>query len=218
MGYREGVTALPDFQRMPCQGWERAMALELRMAKSGEAEALEAIRTLLTVIGEDPDREGLRDTPARILKSWSEVFAGYGHDPARILSTTFDEGEGYQEMVLLRNIPFHSTCEHHWLPFEGIAHVAYLPSQRVVGLSKLARLVDCFARRLQIQERMTRQISRSLMAHVAARGAAVLIEAHHGCMSCRGIRKVGASMLTSSYEGEFQRPERRAEFLALVKA
>jgi GTP cyclohydrolase I len=194
------------------------MALELRLAKSAEAEAQAAIRTLLTVIGEDPDREGLRDTPARILKSWSELFAGYGQEPAQILSTTFDEGEGYQEMVLLRNIPFHSTCEHHWLPFEGIAHVAYLPSQRVVGLSKLARLVDCFARRLQIQERMTQQITRSLMTHLAARGAAVILEAQHGCMSCRGIRKVGASMLTAAYEGEFRLPERRAEFVALAKA
>lgn len=183
-----------------------------------DTDALSAIRTLLTVIGEDPDREGLSDTPARILKSWTELFAGYRQSPDSILSTTFDEVDGYQEIVLLRGIPFHSTCEHHWLPFEGTAHVAYLPNGRVVGLSKLARLVDCFARRLQIQERLTQQIVDSLMAHLAARGAAVLIEARHSCMSCRGIRKEGASMLTAAYAGEFHRPERRAEFFSLIKA
>ncbi len=194
------------------------MALELKLAKASEVAALEALRTLLTAIGEDPDREGLRETPARILKSWSELFAGYRQAPESILSTTFADVDGYQEMVLLRDIPFHSTCEHHWLPFEGKAHVAYLPGQRVVGLSKLARLVDCFARRLQIQERLTQQVLQALMTHLSARGAAVLIEARHACMSCRGIRKDGASMLTSAFAGELLQSERRAEFLALVKA
>ncbi|HEY9857202.1 MAG TPA: GTP cyclohydrolase I FolE [Stenomitos sp.] len=194
------------------------MALELRVAKACEDDALEAIRTLLTYLGEEPDREGLSGTPARILKSWSELFAGYRQSPESLLSTTFDEVEGYREIVLLRDIPFHSTCEHHWLPFEGVAHVAYLPGQRVVGLSKLARLVDCFARRLQIQERMTQQVMQALMTHLSARGAAVMIEARHSCMSCRGIRKEGAMMVTTAYAGEFLQPERRTEFLALIKA
>lgn len=193
------------------------MAIEFRLPKTSDREALEAIRTLLKVIGEDPDREGLRDTPSRLLKSWTELFAGYRHAPERVLSTTFDEVEGYQEMVLLRGIPFHSTCEHHWLPFEGEAHVAYLPHERVVGLSKLARLVDGFARRLQIQERLTQQIVQALMTHLCARGAAVMIEARHSCMSCRGIRKEGATMVTTAFDGEFRQPERRAEFLALIK-
>lgn len=194
------------------------MALELRVAMSRDEEALMAIRTLLRVIGEDPEREGLQETPARILKSWSELFAGYQQAPERLLATTFDEVEGYQESVLLRDIPFHSTCEHHWLPFEGVAHVAYLPNDRVVGLSKLARLVECFARRLQIQERMTQQILQALMTHLSARGAAVLLEARHSCMSCRGIRKEGATMVTSAFAGDFRQPERRAEFLALIRA
>lgn len=193
------------------------MAVELRLVEPRQDDTLEAIRTLLFAIGEDPDRDGLRDTPARMLKSWTEVFAGYRQDPARILATTFDEVMGYQEMVLLRDIPFHSTCEHHWLPFHGTAHVAYLPGDRVVGLSKLARLVDCFARRLQIQERLTQQIARSLMEHLGARGVATVVQAQHGCMSCRGIRKDGASMVTSAFEGEFRTPETRAEFLALIR-
>jgi GTP cyclohydrolase I len=193
------------------------MALELKLAKASQGDALEALRILLTAIGEDPDREGLRETPARILKSWSELFAGYRQASESILSTTFD-ADGYQELVLLRDIPFHSTCEHHWLPFEGVAHVAYLPGQRVVGLSKLARLVDCFARRLQIQERLTQQVLQALMTQLSARGAAVLIEARHACMSCRGIRKEGASMLTSAFAGELRQSDRRAEFLTLVKA
>lgn len=194
------------------------MAIEFKLAKACEDDALDAIRALLIYLGEDPDREGLTGTPARILKSWSELFAGYHQAPESILSTTFDEVEGYQEIVMLRAIPFHSTCEHHWLPFEGVAHVAYLPSQRVVGLSKLARLIDCFARRLQIQERMTQQINQALMTHLSARGAAVMIEAHHSCMNCRGVRKEGASMVTTAFAGEFRLPERRAEFLALTKA
>jgi GTP cyclohydrolase I len=193
------------------------MAVELRIVEPRQDEGLEALRTLLKVIGEDPDREGLQDTPARVLKSWTELFAGYRQDPEEILSTTFEEVEGYRQMVLLKDIPFHSTCEHHMLPFTGVAHVAYLPHRRVVGLSKLARLVDCFARRLQIQERLTQQVVGSLMTHLGARGAAVVVEAQHGCMSCRGIRKEGASMITSAFEGDLRHPEQRSEFLTYIK-
>lgn len=181
------------------------------------ADAKLALRTLLRHLGEDPDREGLLDTPARVLRSWKELFAGYGEDPAAVLGTTFD-ADGYDELVLLKDIPFHSTCEHHMLPFTGVAHVGYLPEGRVVGLSKLARLVDCYARRLQIQERLTRQVAGSLMSHVHARGAAVVIEAHHGCMSCRGARKSGSTMVTYGFEGAMREPDRKAAFLAAVRS
>ena len=181
---------------------------------AAEAEAL--IRSLLRHLGEDPTREGLLETPARVLRSWRELLAGYGEDPAEVLGTSF-AAEAYDEPVLLRDIPFHATCEHHMLPFTGVAHVAYLPADRVVGLSKLARLVDCFARRLQLQERLTSQVCQALSAHTGARGAAVMVEAHHGCMSCRGARKAGATMVTSAFEGEMREPGRRAEFLAAVR-
>lgn len=192
------------------------MAIETQVPMSQEERVRQALRTLLEAIGEDPDREGLKDTPDRVLRSWKEIYAGYHQDPAEILSTTFEEVEGYQEFVLLKDIPFDSTCEHHMLPFDGVAHIAYLPSDRVVGLSKLARLVDCFARRLQIQERMTQHIAQALMTHLGARGAAVLVEGVHGCMTCRGVRKEGSTMVTTAFEGEFGRPERRSEFLMLT--
>ncbi|MEB3196489.1 MAG: GTP cyclohydrolase I FolE [Candidatus Sericytochromatia bacterium] len=178
--------------------------------------AMEAVRTLLAYIGEDPDREGLLDTPDRVVRAYAEQFAGYQQDPASILATTFAEVEGYQDLVVLRDIPFHSTCEHHLQPFDGIAHVAYLPGERVVGLSKLARLVDCFARRAQIQERLTRQITRSLMEHLQPRGAAAYVEAAHGCMRCRGVRKEGARMITTAYEGDLTSASWKDEFLRLV--
>lgn len=186
-------------------------------AAVSEEAAKNALRTLLAYIGEDPDREGLQETPARVLRSYTEIFAGYHQDPAEILSTTFAEVEGYDEMVLLKDIPFHSTCEHHLQPFEGLAHVAYLPGERVVGLSKLARLVDCFARRAQIQERLTKQVVQSLMDHLEPRGAAALIEAKHGCMRCRGVRKEGSSMVTTAYAGDFAEAANRQEFLQLVR-
>jgi len=193
------------------------MAVEIRIPCRKRDRAEEALRLLLETIGEDPDREGLLETPSRILRSWDEIFQGYRQDPAEILATTFEEVEGYGEIVLLKNIPFHSTCEHHMLPFEGEAHVAYLPGGSVVGLSKLARLVDCFARRLQIQERMTQQIADALMVHLQARGAAVLVAGTHGCMACRGVRKEGARMVTLAFEGDFRTPERRSELLLLTK-
>lgn len=193
------------------------MAIDFPRTLSRQELARKALRTLLEVIGEDPDREGLQETPDRVLRSWEEIFAGYCQDPAEILSTTFDEVEGYSEVVLLKEIPFHSTCEHHMLPFEGVAHVAYLPENRVVGLSKLARLVDCFARRLQIQERLTQSIAQALMEHLDARGAAVMIRAVHGCMTCRGVRKEGAAMVTVAFLGDYKTPEWRNEFFSMVR-
>lgn len=176
-----------------------------------------ALRTILKSLGEDPDREGLLETPDRVIRSWGELFAGYRQSPEEILSTTFEEVEDYDEMVLLKDIPFHSTCEHHMLGFDGKAHVAYLPSRKVVGLSKLARLVDCYARRLQIQERLTRQIVQALMDYLQPRGAAVVVEAAHGCMVCRGVKKEGASMVTSAFEGAMRDPAIRSEFLTLIR-
>jgi GTP cyclohydrolase I len=181
------------------------------------AKAREAVREMLLAMGENPDREGLQDTPDRVIRSWTELYAGYHQDPADILKTTFGDVNGYDEMILLKDIPFHSTCEHHMLPFEGTAHVAYLPKDRVVGLSKLARLVDCFARRLQIQERMTREIANALMDHLQPLGCGVVIEASHGCMVCRGVKKEGARMVTSALDGDFRNPATRAEFMALIK-
>lgn len=175
------------------------------------------VRGILIAIGEDPDREGLLETPKRVVKSWKEIFGGYSENPEQILSTVFEDGT-CDEMVLLKNIPFASTCEHHMLPFIGTAHVAYVPDGKVVGLSKLARLVDCFAKRLQIQEKMTKQVSDSIQTHLKPKGVAVVIEAHHQCMSCRGIRKTGTVMVTSSMTGIFmEKPETRSEFMSLIK-
>lgn len=179
--------------------------------------ARDALREILRAIGEDPTREGLLDTPDRVIRSWSEIFAGYGQNPSEILARTFEDVNGYDEMILLKDIPFHSTCEHHMLPFQGRAHVAYLPKERVVGLSKLARLVDCYARRLQIQERMTREIASALMTHLQPEGCGVVIEASHGCMVCRGVKKEGATMVTSALEGEFRNTATRAEFMSLIR-
>lgn len=167
-----------------------------------DAPPVDNVRRLLQYIGEDPQREGLLDTPARVVKALREMTCGYGIDPKQVLSTMFSESA--DELVLLRNIPFVSLCEHHMLPFHGVAHVAYLPGERVVGLSKLARLVDCFAKRLQIQERMTHEITTALMAHLNPRGAAAIVIAHHSCMSCRGVQKSGTEMITSSMLGDFR--------------
>lgn len=176
---------------------------------------MEAVRQLLLAIGQDPAREGLVDTPRRVIKSLLEMTSGYHDDPAAILATTFDES--CDEMVLLRSITFQSMCEHHMLPFVGVAHVAYLPGKRVVGLSKLARLVQCFARRLQVQERMTREIADAMMQHLEAAGAAVVVKARHECMTNRGIRQPGAEMITSCVLGKFREDRAvREEFLALI--
>lgn len=176
------------------------------------------VRELLIAIGEDPMREGLLQTPKRVAKSWNELYAGYNQSPSEILSTVFEDG-ACDEVVLLKNIAFSSMCEHHMLPFVGVAHIAYLPSGKVVGLSKLARLTDCFAKRLQIQEKMTSQIADAIEEHLKPRGTAVIIEAHHQCMSCRGICKQNTIMVTSAMRGVFRNDQTaRSEVLSLIKS
>ena len=180
-------------------------------------EAEDAVRILLRWAGDDPDREGLRDTPARYVTAFDEWFAGYGSDPSEILARTFEEVEGYDEMVVLRNVRFESHCEHHIAPIIGRAHVAYLPDRRVVGISKLARLVDAFAKRLQIQEKMTAQIANTLNDVLQPKGVGVVIEASHGCMTTRGIHKSGLTMVTSQMIGAFREHDTtRREFLAAI--
>jgi len=180
-----------------------------------EDSAEQAVATLLRFIGEDTGRDGLLDTPSRVVRAWREMTAGYGEDPAEILSRTFEESS--DEMIVLRGITFYSVCEHHLLPFYGTASVGYLPG-RVVGISKLARLVNCFARRLQIQERMTRQIAEAVEEHLDARGVGVVIRAHHLCMGCRGVRQEETEMVTSSMLGTLRSdPTSRAEFFRLCK-
>lgn len=175
-----------------------------------------AVRSLLTAIGEDPDREGLRDTPDRIARAYAEVFAGLTADPAEVLATTFDVG--HSEMVLVRDIPLYSTCEHHLLPFHGVAHVGYIPGPdgRITGLSKLARLVDVFARRPQVQERLTTQVADALVEHLRPRGAIVVVECEHLCMSMRGVRKPGSRTVTSAVRGQMRDGATRAEAMGLI--
>jgi GTP cyclohydrolase IA len=185
--------------------------------KPSRAEAEAAIRTLLLWAGEDPDREGLTDTPARVVRSYEEFFRGYAQDPVALLARTFEETEGYDEMVVLRDIRVESHCEHHMVPIIGRAHVAYLPGTRVVGISKLARVVDAYAHRFQIQEKLTAQIANTINEVLQPRGVAVVIEAGHQCMSTRGVHKPGASMVTSRMLGAFRDdPSTRREFLAMI--
>jgi GTP cyclohydrolase I len=179
--------------------------------------AEEAVRTLLRYAGEDSEREGLRDTPARVVRAYDEFFAGYAQDPEAVLARTFEEVEGYDEMVVVRDIDFASHCEHHMVSFVGLAHVAYLPDRRVVGLSKLARVVDIFARRLQIQEKLTVQIADVIDRILQPKGVAVVIEARHDCMATRGVQKAGAQTITSRMIGAFRTdPSTRREFLAMI--
>jgi GTP cyclohydrolase I len=176
-----------------------------------------AIRTLIEWAGDDPDREGLVDTPARVARAWKEYCQGYGEDPAIHLSRTFEEVGGYDEIVLLRDIPFQSHCEHHMAPIIGKAHIAYLPQDWVVGISKLARVLQGYARRLQIQERLTAEVADCIWTHLRPRGVAVVIEASHACMSARGVRTPGVTMTTSRMMGVFRDDERsRKEVLALM--
>lgn len=182
-------------------------------------EAQRAVATLLEYLeGEGaPEREGLQKTPQRVIESWTEIFAGYTMDAREILDATFN-GEGYDGIVLLRDIEFTSTCEHHLLPFRGRAHVAYIPVDRIVGISKLARIVELHARRLQNQERITKGIADDLEEKLAPLGAAVILEASHGCMQCRGVAKQQAVMTTSSMRGVFfERPEARTELMQLIQ-
>lgn len=180
-------------------------------------EVLEAIRTLIRWAGDDPAREGLLDTPARVAAAYEEFFRGYGEDPEEQLKRTFEEIDGYDEIVLLRDIRFESHCEHHMAPIIGVAHIAYLPHHRVVGISKLARLVEVYAKRLQIQEKMTAQIANSIDSILQPKGVAVVIEAAHQCMTTRGVHKPGVTMVTSRMLGAFRDdPSTRREFLAMV--
>ncbi len=180
-------------------------------------EAEDAIRTLLRWAGDDPSREGLIDTPARVARAYEEFFAGYAVDPVALLERTFEETDGYDEIVLLRDIRLESHCEHHMVPIIGRAHVAYLPHRRVVGISKLARVVDAYARRLQIQEKLTAQIANTIQQVLEPRGVAVVIEAAHQCMTTRGVHKPGVTMVTSRMLGAFREdPTTRREVLAMI--
>ena len=180
-------------------------------------EAEEAVRTLIRWAGDDPGREGLLDTPRRVVGAYEEWFGGYEADPSEILKRTFEETDGYDEMVLLKDIRFESHCEHHLAPIIGKAHVAYLPDRRVVGISKLARLIEAYAKRLQIQEKMTAQIANTIEEILQPKGVAVVIEAAHQCMTTRGVHKSGVVMVTSRMLGDFRdSPVTRREFLAMV--
>ena len=185
--------------------------------RPSRAEAEDAVRTLLRWAGDNPQREGLLDTPDRVVRSYEEFFAGYAIDPVDLLNRTFEEVEGYDELVVLRDIRFESHCEHHMVPIVGQVHVAYYPEQRVVGISKLARVVEAFAKRLQIQERMTRQIAGAIDQALQPRGVAVVIESEHHCMTTRGIHKPGTSMVTSTMLGVMREdPDLRREFRDLA--
>ena len=184
--------------------------------RTSTSEAERAVEALLRHIGEDPDRDGLCETPKRVVKALLEMTAGYDESPAEILSKTFAEHS--DELIILRGIDFHSICEHHLLPFQGVAHVGYLPG-KVVGISKLARLVHCFAKRLQIQERMTQQVAQAVETHLEARGVGVIVSAHHLCMGCRGVRLPATQLVSSSMLGTLRHnPETRGEFLRLCGA
>ena len=187
-----------------------------RAASMDAARIERAVRDMLEAIGEDPEREGLRDTPARIARMYAEIFAGLKEDPAQHLAVGFSEG--HDEMVILRDIPFYSTCEHHLVPFHGLAHVGYVPSGRVAGISKLARVVESLAKRPQLQERLTSQVADVLMDALQPDGVAVVVEAQHLCLTMRGVKKPGSRMVTSAVRGSFKRSAvTRAEFLSLVQ-
>jgi len=181
------------------------------------AEAEAAVRTLLRGAGEDPDREGLLDTPARVVKAYEEFYAGYRQDPKVLLQCTFEETDGYDELIVLRDIRFESHCEHHMVPIIGVAHVGYLPQNRVIGISKLARVIEAFAKRLQIQEKLTAQIANTIDEVLKPRGVAVIVEARHQCMTTRGVHKPDATLVTSRMLGELrENASTRREFMAIL--
>jgi GTP cyclohydrolase I len=187
--------------------------------KPSKEEALNAVRTLISWAGDDPDREGLIETPDRVVRSYNEFFSGYGEDPEKVLGKTFEEGEGYDEVVIVRNIRVESHCEHHMVPIVGVAHVGYIPNKRVVGISKLARVVDIFGKRLQTQETMTALIADTIERVLEPKGVAVVIDANHECMSTRGIHKTESSTITSRMLGSFRdNIETRAEFMNLINS
>ena len=182
------------------------------------SEAEEAVRTLIRWMGDDQTREGLIDTPKRVIKSYAELFSGYTQDPSEILERTFEETDGYGDIVLLKDIRVESYCEHHLIPITGVAHVAYIPENRVVGISKLARTVELFSKRLQNQEKLTSQVANAINDTLKPKGVAVLIEAEHGCMTTRGVHKPGVNMVTKTLLGCFkENPDLRTEFLSLIK-
>ncbi|WP_337996057.1 GTP cyclohydrolase I FolE [Oleispirillum naphthae] len=196
-----------------------APAANAAPTRPSREEAEEAVRTLLRWAGDDPSREGLVDTPARVARAYEEFFAGYATDPEAYLRRTFEEVEGYDEMVVLRDIRVESYCEHHMVPIIGRAHVAYMPHRRVVGISKLARVVEAYAKRLQIQEKLTVQIASTINDVLEPMGVAVVIEASHQCMTTRGVHKPGVSMITSHMLGVFRsNPTTRKEFMSLLGA
>ncbi|MEM1385699.1 MAG: GTP cyclohydrolase I FolE [Pseudomonadota bacterium] len=196
---------------------KRELHAEAEPLTPSREEAEEAVRVLLRWAGDDPEREGLLDTPSRVVRAYKEWFKGYQEDPAEMLARTFEEVEGYDEMVVLRDIRYESYCEHHLAPIIGKAHVAYLPTDRVVGISKLARLVDAYAKRLQVQEKLTAQIANTLNDVLEPRGVAVVLEGEHHCMSTRGVHKPGVSMVTSTMLGEFRNdPRTRKEFMDII--
>src|SRR5476651_974170 len=187
------------------------------MTKPTREEAEKAVHTLLRWTGDDPSREGLADTPARVAKAFEDWFSGYGQDPEEYLTRTFEEIEGYDDMVVLRDIRFESHCEHHLAPIIGRAHVGYLPNNKVVGISKLARVVEAYARRLQVQEKMNAQIANTIQRVLEPKGVAVVIEATHQCMTTRGVHKTGVTMVTSTMLGDFRKNEiTRGEFLSVI--
>ena len=203
---------------MPAKSTRRTSATKpKRPVKPSRAAAEEAVRTLIRWAGDDPNREGLLATPSRVVRSYEEFFSGYTTDPVEQLQRTFEETDGYDEMVVLKDIRFESHCEHHMVPIIGRAHIAYLPDARVVGISKLARLVEVYARRLQIQEKMTAQIANTLSQVVRPKGVAVVVEAAHQCMTTRGVHKPGVTMITSHMLGAFRDDaSTRREFLAHI--
>lgn len=194
-----------------------SVGLDAPAGRPTRFETERAVRTLIAAAGDDPEREGLRDTPARVARAYREWFAGYAVDPRALLERVFGEAEAYEETVLLKDIPLVSTCEHHLAPITGRAHVAYRPNGRVVGISKLSRLVDAYARRLQLQERLTNQIARTLDEVLQPKGVAVVIVASHGCMTTRGVNQHGVTMVTKCWLGDFrQDPELRRELMASI--
>jgi GTP cyclohydrolase I len=195
----------------------RSLAPPALGARPSRGEAEQAVRTLLLWAGDDPSREGLRETPARVARAFEDWFAGYAMDPEEYLARTFEEVEGYDDMVVLRDIRFESHCEHHLAPIIGRVHVGYLPTSKVVGISKLARVVEAYAKRLQVQEKMNAQIARCIQKVLEPKGVAVVIQAEHQCMTTRGVHKPGVSMVTSTMLGEFRKnPLTRREFLSVI--
>ena len=207
---------VPEIAPLPASAQRVPEALATGRPSREEAEA--AVRTLLRWAGDDPSREGLRDTPARVVKAYGQIYGGYGQDADVLLERVFEEVEGYSDIVLVRDIPFYSHCEHHMVPFMGLAHIAYYPTKGVVGLSKLARVVDTFARRLQTQETMTAQIADVIESILKPRGIAVMVEAEHLCMAMRGVQKAGVSTITTQFRGAFRNDaNEQVRFLTLVR-